>query len=209
MVVTEVKVKLVPKSDDKLLAFASITFDKCFVVRDIKVIQGSKTLFIAMPSRKITDRCMKCGAKNHLQAQFCNQCGIRLSHGRSRPDDRGRVKLHADIAHPINVKCRHEIQEVVLRGYAQELERSRQPGYQPVSFEEEDAGPEFDGPIATPAAGTPAVATPPRGMPAVRDGAQPHPAAPTPPQPQAREKPKDKPAPDGKRNDAGGFGVFG
>lgn len=144
MVVTEVKIKLVPRSDSKLLAFASITFDRCFVVRDIKVIQGTKTLFVAMPSRKITDHCKKCGAKNHLQAAFCNQCGTKLPEKRTRPDGRGRAKLHADIAHPINVQCRQDIQEAILKGYAEEIERSRQPGYVPAPFDEFDAGPDVD-----------------------------------------------------------------
>ena len=159
MVVTEVKIKLVPRSDDKLLAFASITFDRCFVVRDIKIIQGNKTLFVAMPSRKITDRCGKCGCKNHLQAQYCNGCGQKLPTNRTRPDDRGRAKLHADIAHPINMRCRQDIQEAILKGYAQELERSKQPGYVPPSFDDFDAGPEDDGstPQHTPKHGHPAV----------------------------------------------------
>lgn len=144
MVVTEVKIKLVPRSDSKLLAFASVTFNRCFVVRDIKVIQGNRSLFVAMPSRKITDHCKKCGSKNHLQAQFCNQCGGHLPEKRTRPDGRGRAKLHADIAHPINVQCRQEIQDAILKGYAEEVERSRLPGYVPAPFDDFDAGPDVD-----------------------------------------------------------------
>ena len=162
MVVTEVKIKLVPRTDDKLLAFASITFDRCFVVRDIKIIQGTRALFVAMPSRKITDRCGKCSSKNHLQALYCNHCGSRLVVKRLRPDDRGRAKLHADIAHPINVRSRREIQQAILKGYEEELARSQKPGYVPQNFEEEfDAGPEYEEiPNATgltPIGGTPAV----------------------------------------------------
>ena len=77
MRITDVKVKLA-HGDEKLLAFASVTFDNCFVVRDIKVIQGATGLFVAMPSRKITDRCSSCGAKNLLQSRFCGHCGTRL-----------------------------------------------------------------------------------------------------------------------------------
>ena len=158
MVVTEVKVKLVPRSDDKLLAFASITVDRCFVVRDIKIIQGTRALFVAMPSRKITDRCAKCGSKNHLQAQFCNHCGTKLINKRVRPDDRGRAKLHANIAHPINVKCRRDIQDTILKEYAAELSRSQKPGYVPATFEDEfDSGPEYDEIPSTPVSGMPAV----------------------------------------------------
>ena len=50
MEVTEVKV--FPVSEEKLKAFVSVVFDQCFMVNDIKVIQGRESLFISMPSRK-------------------------------------------------------------------------------------------------------------------------------------------------------------
>jgi len=45
-------VRVFPVEDEKLKAFASIVFDKCFMVNDIKVIRGKEGLFISMPSRK-------------------------------------------------------------------------------------------------------------------------------------------------------------
>lgn len=50
--ITDVRVRLVTKDDAKLKAVASITIDDCFVVHDIKVINGKDGLFISMPSRK-------------------------------------------------------------------------------------------------------------------------------------------------------------
>jgi stage V sporulation protein G len=47
------------------------------------------------------------------------------------------MKLHADIAHPINAKCRRKIQETILRAFREEVERSKEPGYKPVSFEDD------------------------------------------------------------------------
>lgn len=55
MEITEVKVYPVRKADDKLKAFATIILDDCFVVRDLKVINGNSGLFVAMPSRKKAD----------------------------------------------------------------------------------------------------------------------------------------------------------
>ena len=55
MVITDVRVRIVKKDDSKLKAVASITFDDCFVVHDIKVIEGTEGCFIAMPSRKTAD----------------------------------------------------------------------------------------------------------------------------------------------------------
>ena len=55
MEITDVRVRIVKKDDSKLKAVASITFDDCFVIHDIKVIEGSESPFIAMPSRKTGD----------------------------------------------------------------------------------------------------------------------------------------------------------
>ena len=55
MNISDVRVRIVRKSDTKLKAVASVTFDDCFVVHDIKVIEGNEGYFIAMPSRKTAD----------------------------------------------------------------------------------------------------------------------------------------------------------
>ena len=78
MEITEVRVKLMDEPGERLQAFCSITFDDAFVVRDLKIIEGSTGPFVAMPSRKLTAHCAQCGCKNHLRAAFCNQCGGRL-----------------------------------------------------------------------------------------------------------------------------------
>src|SRR5579871_4889790 len=139
-------------SNERLQAFCSITFDDMFVIRDLKIIEGAKGFFVAMPSRKLTDRCNHCGTKNHLRSRFCNQCGGRLDENRALRDADGRAKLHADIAHPINSACREKIQGAVLASYADELERSKLPGY--VSRYDDLDGGEFETPYETsPAAG--------------------------------------------------------
>ena len=55
MNITDIRVRLVKKEDGKLKAVASVTFDDCFVIHDIKVIEGNEGYFIAMPSRKAAD----------------------------------------------------------------------------------------------------------------------------------------------------------
>ena len=129
MQITEVRIKLCEENNERLLAFCSVTFDNAFVVRDLKIIEGTKGSFVAMPSRKLTDRCPCCGSKNHLRARYCNQCGGKLDEDRATRDADGRVKLHADIAHPINSQCREVIQTAVLKAFHAEKERSKQPGY--------------------------------------------------------------------------------
>jgi stage V sporulation protein G len=48
-------VKIYPVSEKKVRAYASIVFDQCFIVRDLKVIDGDTKLFVAMPSKKMKD----------------------------------------------------------------------------------------------------------------------------------------------------------
>ena len=57
MEITEVRV--FPMNEDKLKAYATVTFDDCFVVRDLKVISGNTGLFVAMPSKKRKDGTFK------------------------------------------------------------------------------------------------------------------------------------------------------
>jgi stage V sporulation protein G len=53
MEVTEVRI--FPVQEERLKAYVAITFDNCFVVRDLKVIDGNNGLFVAMPSKKRKD----------------------------------------------------------------------------------------------------------------------------------------------------------
>lgn len=53
MKVTEVKV--FPVNEDRLKAYVTITLDECFVIRDLKIIEGHGGLFVAMPSKKRKD----------------------------------------------------------------------------------------------------------------------------------------------------------
>lgn len=129
MEITEVRVKLMDEPGERLQAFCSITFDDAFVVRDLKIIEGTTGPFVAMPSRKLTAHCYQCGCKNHIRAAYCNQCGIRLKEQLAIKDEEGRAKLYADIAHPINSQCREMIQERVIKAFKEEKARAAMPGY--------------------------------------------------------------------------------
>jgi stage V sporulation protein G len=128
MEITEVRVFVKEAEDKKLKAFATITLDNCFVVRNIKVIEGTKGLFVAMPSRKIKEACPKCNFKNSARSKYCNQCGSSLPPPpppQQSTDDRGmRQSEHRDIAHPITAECREVIQKKVLDAYDAEKRKS-------------------------------------------------------------------------------------
>ena len=147
MVITEVRIKLCEENNERLLAFCSVTFNNAFVVRDLKIIEGTKGIFVAMPSRKLTDRCNRCSCKNHLRARFCNSCGGRLDECRATRDMDGRAKLHADIAHPIHSGAREQIQSAVIKAFSEEREKAKMPGYV-CTYDDYDGGDYDDTPIS-------------------------------------------------------------
>lgn len=127
MEITEVKIFLKDSPDKKLKAYATVTFDNAFVVRNIKVIQGANSVFIAMPSRRIKQPCPKCAFKNELRSKFCSQCGAALP---LQPRVEGQQDAglsaqseHKDIAHPITQTFRDYLQKKILDAYDQEIKK--------------------------------------------------------------------------------------
>jgi stage V sporulation protein G len=125
MEINEVRVFLKEGQDRKLKAYATLTFDKVFVVRNVKVIEGTKGLFVAMPSRRTKESCPKCNFKNAVRSKYCNQCGAQLPQyvepkPAAQADGPQRQSEHRDIAHPITSDFREYIQKKVLAAYEEE-----------------------------------------------------------------------------------------
>jgi len=149
MEITEVRVSLRDANNRKLKAYATITLDNAFVVRNVKVIEGNKGLFVAMPSRKLREACPKCNFKNAVRSKFCNQCGSSLPLTERKPQVEGmqaQQSEHRDIAHPITLECREYIQKKVLEAY--EGEKEKTPSQAPP--EREAAAPEVQKAQETP-----------------------------------------------------------
>ena len=124
MKITEVRIFPKEGADKKLRAFATVTFDDCFVVRDIKIIEGNKGYFVAMPSRRVKEPCSKCGHRNVARSFYCNQCGGKLPVQPLRNLDTQLLQAeHKDVAHPITVECREYIQQAVLEAYQKEKDK--------------------------------------------------------------------------------------
>lgn len=120
MEITEVRIFPKESPDKKLRAYATVTFDNAFVVRNIKVIEGSTGLFIAMPSRKIKHPCPKCNFKNEAKSKYCNMCGASLPQNLKpvSPEDMNSAQSeHKDIAHPITQTFREYLQKKVLDSF--------------------------------------------------------------------------------------------
>jgi len=125
MEITEVRIFPKEGLNNKLRAYATITIDSAFVVRNIKVIEGKSGLFVAMPSRKMKDSCPRCNHKNEVRSKFCNECGASIlakSAEAATPEAQHDMRQaeHKDIAHPISVQCREYIQKKVLDAYEAE-----------------------------------------------------------------------------------------
>ncbi|MBI4003993.1 MAG: septation protein SpoVG family protein [Candidatus Omnitrophica bacterium] len=132
MEITEVRVALRQSlgrsgtGEHRLRAYATVTFDHCFVVRNIKIIDGTHGLFVAMPSRKPKAACARCAFKNDAGGRFCTQCGTAMPQV-GRPEGPGAevAEGHRDIAHPITADFRQVLQQKILEAYEAERAKER------------------------------------------------------------------------------------
>ncbi len=116
MQITEVKIQLKNDPTKRLKAYAVVTFDNVFVVRNVKVIEGKQGLFIAMPSRRVRVSCPKCGARNDVTNKFCGQCGAPMPPQPEKTPEQIQAE-HKDLAHPIKQEFREYMQKEVLNAY--------------------------------------------------------------------------------------------
>ena len=86
MKITDVRVRIL-STNNRLKGVASITIDDAFAVHELRIIEGREGLFVAMPSRKVSD---------------------------------GEFR---DVAHPINLEAREELEKLVLAKYAEEAQK--------------------------------------------------------------------------------------
>ncbi len=148
MEITEVRVALreTPGSvstkagPGRLKAYATVTFDRCFVVRNLKIIDGKNGLFVAMPSNKPKVSCSTCRFKNDLGGRFCVQCGGALEPPPPPPvtgaPGESSETAHRDIAHPITVEFRQYLQKKVLEAYEAERVRTQSQTPNPAANDE-------------------------------------------------------------------------
>lgn len=124
MEITEVRISLRDNEGKRLKAYATVTFDNSFVVRNIKVVEGNNGLFVAMPAKKLKQFCSRCGKKVEAGSRYCNHCGIQLPPSPRNSND--RQATHQDLAHPINQQFRDYLQSKVLDAFY--TERDQGPG---------------------------------------------------------------------------------
>ena len=90
------------------------------------MIEGTKGLFVAMPSLRMKETCSRCGHRNVVRSKYCNQCGTAYAHHREPAAGAGhteenRQAEHKDIAHPITAACREYLQQKILQAYEKQV----------------------------------------------------------------------------------------
>ncbi|MDD5195307.1 MAG: septation protein SpoVG family protein [Candidatus Omnitrophica bacterium] len=122
MEITEVRISLRENEGKRLKAYATVTFDNSFAVRNIKVVEGNSGLFVAMPAKKMKQFCPRCGKKVDVGSHYCNHCGVQLPLAQKEADPGVKQATHQDLAHPINQQFRDYLQSKVLDAYYREKE---------------------------------------------------------------------------------------
>lgn len=124
MDITDVSVKLIqPLRRGRVLCVAAVTFDNSFVVRNIRLLEGPKGYFLAMPSQALTTKCRRCNRKNPIRSNYCNLCGTRLPEEQVPVDPQtGKSRVHQDVAHPIKTELREKIQASIVEEYKKVFE---------------------------------------------------------------------------------------
>lgn len=108
-------------SKNRLLAYSTVVLEDEIAIHDIKIIDGSKGMFVQMPSKKVQAQCPCCKYKNFVLAKFCNECGAKIALPLGY-DKYGNPLLYTDILHPICPEFRQEFSEAVLDAYDARLE---------------------------------------------------------------------------------------
>ncbi|MDD5584693.1 MAG: septation protein SpoVG family protein [Candidatus Omnitrophica bacterium] len=138
MEITEVRISLRDNEGKRLKAYATVTFDNSFAVRNIKVVEGNSGLFVAMPAKKMKQFCPRCGKKVDVGSHYCNHCGVQLPPA-PREANPGTIAnkqaTHQDLAHPINQQFRDYLQSKVLDSYYREKEMFKAEPQKEVSQE--------------------------------------------------------------------------
>jgi DNA-binding cell septation regulator SpoVG len=111
MRITDVTIRKVPNGGP-CIGIATIVFDYCFSLRDVRLIDAGGRRLLAMPSRKATVRCASCGEKCSREACFCGKCGVKLP-----PPPASDLPAHVDIAHPMTRDMRDYLEKEVWLAY--------------------------------------------------------------------------------------------
>lgn len=110
---------------EKVIAFAKIVVDDCFVVHDIKIIKGLIGYIVCMPDKRFRYRCSSCTRKCDFDSNYCKYCGNEFE----RPLDIPFTYL--DVCHPITKESREYVDKTIIAALNKALACRVQPETQP------------------------------------------------------------------------------
>jgi stage V sporulation protein G len=119
MKITEVQIVYADdrvRSRDRLHGFATITIDKEFRVKDIKILEKDGYIFISMPAKKMTTHCEGCNGVVTVLDKFCCHCAKALN---PQLENFESKSVFINTAHPINVACRRYIEKEIADKFNQ------------------------------------------------------------------------------------------
>lgn len=104
-----------------LVAYCSVHFDNCFIIREIRVINDIDGLKVAMPNRKLAIK-FACGHKNHFDNKYCSCCGSAATEAQLNDNS---IRRHLDVCHPTTAACRRHLTVEVTVAIRAKIERDR------------------------------------------------------------------------------------
>ena len=109
MQITDIRFHLPQHTEQRLLAYATITFDECFVVHDIRLLRRGDGILVVLPSKRFRYPCPQCSRKCDFDSQFCKHCGANFKAVVN--------ETFSDIAHPINKEFRHYFDSTIIERF--------------------------------------------------------------------------------------------
>ena len=117
-------------ADRDPLAYCTLVLWGSIVIREVKILDGTKGLIVSMPADPAKDRCPNCHERNSVKANFCGQCGRGLPTKRDiRINAKGRPILYYDLVHPVDCQVRRRLESEVIEAYRTEEQWSQMPDY--------------------------------------------------------------------------------
>ena len=110
MIITNIRFHHLKNKDQRLLAYASVTFDDCFVVHDVMLLKRGDGILVILPGKRCKYPCPSCQRKCDFDSAFCKFCGANFP----------KITVNdtfIDIAHPINKEFRQYFDSVVIEKY--------------------------------------------------------------------------------------------
>lgn len=116
--ITEIKFTVVRDRKQNVLAYVNLVFERCFAVRDLRIISVNDRVILAMPNKELSRTFCNCGFRIPLGSRYCAMCGKPANAAR-----RTNQRSHYDIAHPLDADYREYMEATILDRFSELREK--------------------------------------------------------------------------------------